>query len=138
MASPKPYPEPPAFTLTCPGADSPDERVHAIQRRGNLPLLIAGCVLAEIRHEDLLESWLTAATLPMSDLNAMTELAGRRLTEMLEEDLEPSDLTGLVTDAAVLFLLALRRHGLDDANQIPPCTVMWSGLEGRERVLLRA
>lgn len=131
-------PETPAFTLTCPGADSPDERVHAIQRRGNLPLMIAGCVLAEITHDDLVESWQEATSLSMRDLNSMAELAGRRLTEMLDEDIESGDLTELVTDAAVLFLLALRRHGVDDANRIPPCTVMWNGHEGRERVLMRA
>jgi hypothetical protein len=131
-------PDTPAFTLTLPGADSPDERVHAIQRRGNLPLMIAGCVLAEITHEDLIESWQTAMTLSMSDLNSMAELAGRRLAELLDENLESGDLTDLVTDAAVLFLLALRRHGVDDASRIPPCTVMWNGQEGRERVLMRA
>ncbi|MFN0194337.1 MAG: hypothetical protein ACKVP5_20595 [Aestuariivirga sp.] len=131
-------PETPAFTLTLPGTDSPDERVHAIQRRGNLPLMIAGCVLAEITRDDLIESWQEAVSLSMSELNNMTELAGRRLTELLDDNLESGDLTDLVTDAAVLFLLALRRHGVDDANRIPPCTVMWNGQEGRERVLMRA
>ncbi|NJM28802.1 MAG: hypothetical protein HC855_00485 [Rhizobiales bacterium] len=131
-------PETPAFTLTLPGTDSPDERVHAIQRRGNLPLMIAGCVLAEITHDDLMESWQEAVSLSMSELNNMAELAGRRLTELLDDNLESGDLTDLVTDAAVLFLLALRRHGVDDANRIPPCTVMWNGQEGRERVLMRA
>ena len=76
------------FTLTCPGNDSADERVHDIQLRGNLPLMIGSDVLAEISHADLLESWETAISLPLKDLNAMTTLAGKRLSEMLEENLD--------------------------------------------------
>src|SRR5258705_11208179 len=76
----------PVFTLTCPGNDCADERVHDIQLRGNLPLMIGSEVLAEISHADLIESWETAIALPLNDLNAMTGLAGRRLSEMLDEN----------------------------------------------------
>jgi hypothetical protein len=119
------------FTLTCPGNDSADERVHDIQLRGN-------DVLAEISHADLLESWETAVSLPLKDLNAMTALAGKRLSEMLEENLDSEDLTELVSDAAVLFLLAMRRFGISEANRIPPCTVKWNGQEATESVQMLA
>ena len=128
----------PVFTLTCPGSDSADERVHDIQLRGNLPLLIGGDVLAEIKHADLLESWETAIALPLEDINAMTALAGRRLGEMLEANLDAENLTDLVSDAAVLFLLAMRRFGVSDADRIPPCTVKWNGQEAGESVHMLA
>jgi hypothetical protein len=126
------------FTLTCPGNDSTDERVHDIQLRGNLPLMIGSDVLAEISHADLLESWETAVSLPLKDLNAMTALAGKRLSEMLEENLDSGDLTELVSDAAVLFLLAMRRFGVSEANRIPACTVKWNGQEATESVQMLA
>ena len=126
------------FTLTCPGNDSADERVHDIQLRGNLPLMIGSDVLAEISHADLLESWETAVSLPLKDLNAMTALAGKRLSEMLEENLDSGDLTELVSDAAVLFLLAMRRFGVSEANRIPACTVKWNGQEATESVQMLA
>jgi len=126
------------FTLTCPGSDSADERVHDIQLRGNLPLLIGSDVLAEISHADLLESWETAIALPLEDLNAMTTLAGQRLSEMLEDNLDAENLTDLVSDAAVLFLLAMRRFGIAEANRIPPCTVKWNGQEASESVQMLA
>ena len=126
------------FTLTCPGNDSADERVHDIQLRGNLPLMIGSDVLAEISHADLLESWETAISLPLKDLNAMTTLAGKRLSEMLEENLDSGDLTEIVSDAAVLFLLAMRRFGVSEANRIPACIVKWNGQEATESVQMLA
>ena len=128
----------PVFTLTCPSHDSADARVHDIQLRGNLPLMIGNDVLAEISHADLLESWETAVSLPLKDLNAMATLAGKRLSEMLEENLDSGDLTELVSDAAVLFLLAMRRFGVSEANRIPACTVKWNGQEATESVQMLA
>jgi hypothetical protein len=128
----------PVFTLTCPGNDCADERVHDIQLRGNLPLMIGSDVLAEISHADLLESWETAISLSLKDLNAMTTLAGKRLSEMLEENLDSGDLTELVSDAAVLFLLAKRRVGISEANRITACTVKWNGQEATESVQMLA
>ena len=126
------------FTLTCPGSDCADERVHDIQHRGNLPLLIGSDVLAEIKHADLIESWETAIALPLEDLNAMTALAGQRLSDMLEANLDAENLTDLVSDAAVLFLLAMRRFGVSEADRIPPCTVKWNGQEASESVHMLA
>lgn len=128
----------PVFILTCPSSDSTDERVHDIQLRGNLPLLIGSDVLAEIIHADLLESWETAISLPVKDLNAMTALAGRRLSDMLEANLDAEDLIELVSDAAVLFLLAMRRFGVSEADRIPACTVKWNGQEAAESVQMLA
>jgi len=128
----------PVFTLTCPGEDSPDARVQEIQMRGNLPLLIGNDVIAEITYDDLVESWETAAALPPEELNAMTSLAGQRLSEMLEDNLDSEDMTDLVTDAAVLFLLAMRRFGVTEAKRIPACSVKWNGQDASESVLMLA
>ncbi len=127
------------FTLTCPGEDSCDVRVVEILNRGNLPLLIGNNdVLAEISHADLIESWETAVNLPAGDLNAMTTLARQRLGDMLENNLDAEDLTDLVTDAAVLFLLAMRRLGVEEVNRIPACIVKWDGHDSEESVSMLA
>jgi hypothetical protein len=130
--------EPPVFTLTCPSGDTDDARIRAIFERGNLPLFVGDDVLAEISQSDLDESWVTALSLPAKDLNAMTRLAARRLSEVLEYNLDADDLTEIVSDAAVLFLLAMRRHGIADPKRIPPCVVKWNGQDSAESVLMLA
>lgn len=124
------------FTLTLPGPASADERLQEIRRRGNLPLLIGEEVIAEISHADLEESWQTALALSPKQLADMTRLAGSRLSDMMEVGLDSEDLTEIVSDAAVLFLLAMRRHGVTSASRIPPCTVKWSGQSASEQVLM--
>jgi hypothetical protein len=126
--------EMPIVTLTCPARDDSDERVRDIRDRGNLPLLIGSDVIAEIDYLDLLESWDTALAIPPAELNAMTHLAGQRLSDMLEHNLDIEDLTDLVADAAAFFLFAMRRHGIEKANRIPACTVKWSGQMAHEEV----
>jgi hypothetical protein len=128
--------EMPLVTLTCPARDTDDERLRDIRDRGNLPLLIGDAVIAEIDYLDLLESWDTALAISPADLNAMTRLAGQRLSDMLEDDANAEDLTDLVSDAAAFFLFAMRRHGIDKANRIPACTVKWSGQMAHEEVLM--
>jgi hypothetical protein len=122
------------FTLSCGGYRQPAKAGNA----GNLPLMIGNNVLAEIAHEDLLESWDAAVSLSASELITMTEVAGRRLAQIMEDGIDTGHLSEAVTDAAVLFLLAMRRHGISDPKRIPACTVMWHGQESRESVLLGA
>jgi hypothetical protein len=100
--------------------------------------MIGNNLLAEIAHKDLLEGWEAAVSLSACELITMTEIAGKRLAQMMEDGIDAGDVTEAVTDAAVLFLLAMRRHGISDPKRIPACTVMWHGQEGRERVLLGA
>lgn len=124
------------FTLTLPGPAADDQRLQEIRQRGNLPLLIGEDVIAEISHADLEESWQTALSLSPKQLAEMTKLAGSRLSDMMETGLESEDLAEVVSDAAVLFLLAMRRHGVTSARRIPPCTVKWSGQSASEQVLM--
>lgn len=131
-------PSSPAFTLTCPALASPDVRVAEIRARGNLPLLVDNQVLAEIPQDDLVESWETAIGLKPSDLAAMTKLAGARLAHSLKHDIDQADLTDIVSDAAVLFLLTMRRFGANGPAGIMPCTVLWDEAKASEFVLMRA
>jgi hypothetical protein len=131
-------PEAPAFTLTCPTRDSPDHDVRAIRARGNLPLMIDDRLLAEIAQSDLVESWETAVDLPAAVLADMSKLAGTRLASVLADNVDAADLTDVVSDAAVLFLLAMRRAGVKTPEEIGPCTLLWDQERRQELVLKRA
>ncbi|MGQ0483999.1 MAG: hypothetical protein ACT4SY_01395 [Hyphomicrobiales bacterium] len=126
------------FTLTCAGYRKSAATGAAGRAGGNLPLMIGHTVLAEIGHDDLLDSWAAAVSLTACELITMTEVAGRRLAGIMAEGIDTGHLSEAVSDAAVLFLLAMRRHGISDPKRIPACTVMWHGQEGRESVLLGA
>jgi hypothetical protein len=84
------------------------------------------------------ESWETTCALPARDLAAMCKLAGQRLVRALEETIEAADLTEVVTDAAVLFLLGIRRHGVRTPEDIPACSVSYDVGRGEEIVALSA
>lgn len=135
---PNATPEVPAFTLTCPSRDSPDLKVRAIRARGNLPLMIDNRLLAEIAQGDLVESWETAINLPAAALADMSQLAGARLASVLEDNIDAADLTDVVSDAAVLFLLAMRRAGVRTTDEIGPCTLLWDDQRRQETILKRA
>ena len=124
--------------MTCPAKDSPDREVKAIRARGNLPLMIDDRLLAEIARGDLAESWETAVHLPAAALADMSRLAGERLALVLEDNIGSADLTDVVTDAAVLFLLAMRRAGVKTPDEIGPCTLLWDEAKHQELILKRA
>ena len=131
----KPLPEGPAFTLTCPPSESPDRQVRDIRARGNLPLMIGGQMLAEIPRGDLYESWDAALSLSATDLAVMSRIAGMRLSAVFDDNIDCADLSEIVSDACVLFLLAMRRKGVRTPEEIAPCTLLWDEAEGRETVL---
>lgn len=128
----------PALTLTFPGPDSSDLQVAAIRERGNLPLMVGEHVLAEIDQDDLKEGWAAAKRLSAADIAAMCRLAGARLTKLLEDNISAENLTDIVTDAAALFLLLLRRNGVRTPKDIKPCTLVWNDEAGQEHLLMRA
>jgi hypothetical protein len=131
-------PEAPTFTLTCPAKDSPDLKVRAIRARGNLPLMIGDRLLAEIAQGDLVESWETAVSLSAASLADMSKLAGARLACVLEDNIDAADLADVVIDAAVLFLLAMRRAGVRTPDEIGPCVLLWDEERRQELILKRA
>jgi len=130
--------EVPAFTLTCPGYRGGRSHDGGASSRGNLSFMIGNDVVAEIDHADLIESWRAATVLSAAEAARMTEAAGHHLAEILDGGLATADLTEAVTDAAVVFLLAMKRYGISDPKRIPACTVMWHGHDGQGHVLLGA
>lgn len=124
------------YTLTVPASDCLDYRVKAIQARGNLPLFIAEAALAEISHADLLQNWQSTMALPNTALKRLTTNAGDRLGAILAVECSSDSIAEMVTDAAVLFLLAMRRHGVSRAERIAPCSVKWNGRQHCETVSL--
>jgi hypothetical protein len=125
-----------SVTVSCPGRTSDIPAIVDIRGRGNLPLLVGDQVLAEITHSDLLESWETACALPVLELAQMCKLAGERLINALDERIELADLPEVVTDAAVLFLLGVKRHGIRSPEDIPACSVSYHAARGEEVMAL--
>lgn len=132
--------EPHAVHVSCPARSCGDSAVQQIRERGNLPLVIGDQVLAELSQADLVESWSAAVELSPGELSAMCQIAGERLLSAFadSEDEAPRQLTELVTDAAVLFLLGVRRHGVTTPDAIPACTVSFDADAGEASVALSA
>lgn len=128
----------PAFTLVCPGYRSAKSHAGAARAEGNLTFTIGSQVVAEIDHGDLMESWAAAEELSADEAARMAGTAAAHLSELLDSGLPAADLTEAVTDAAVVFLLAMKRHGIHDPKRIPACTVMWHGEEAQEHVFFGA
>ena len=68
----------------------------------------------------------------------MSRAAGKRLARIVDENLSSANLTEIVTDAAVLFLLTLRSKGVRTPGDIQPCTVLWDDEAAQEYLLLHA
>ena len=128
----------PSFTLICPGYRGARSHSGAARTEGNLTFTIGSAVVAEIDAGDLAESWAAAEQLSPREAVRMTEVAAGHLSDILDSGLPSADLTDAVTDAAVVFLLAMRRSGILDPKRIPACTVMWNGYEGKEHVVFGA
>jgi len=125
-----------SVTVSCPGRTSDIPAIVNIRERGNLPLLVGDQLLAELTHSDLIESWETASALPILELARMCKLAGERLIKAMDEKIEFADLSEVVSDAAVLFLLGIKRHGIGSPENIPACSVSYDATRGEELMAL--
>lgn len=126
------------FTLVCPGYRASSSHAGASADEGRLAITIGAQLVAELEHADLLESWAATEELSAAERQEVSEAAASQLMELLEDGLDAADLAEAVTDAAVVFLLAMKRHGISDPKRIPACSVMWSGRDASERVLFSA
>ena len=115
----------PCFTLVCPGYRS---------AAGRLAFTVGAQLVAELDDADLAESWEATEALSAAEAAEMSEHAALNLIDLLEDGLPAADLSEAVTDAAVVFLLAMKRHGISDPKRIPACTVMWNLHAERARV----
>ena len=114
-----------SFTLVSPGY-----RPQA----GRLAFTIGAQLVAEMDDDDLAESWEATLSLSPAEATEMSENAALHLMELLEEGLPAADLADAVTDAAVVFLIAMKRQGISDPKRIPACAVMWHLHAERARV----
>jgi hypothetical protein len=130
--------EKPEVRVTCPHRADSRPALFDMRRRGSLPLLIGDHVLAELTQRDLIDGWEIACALSPLDLTRMCRKAGERLAGALEEASEPANLVEVATDAAVLFLLGIRRFGVWTPDEIPACTVSYDADKGEETVALSA
>ena len=106
-----------SFTLVSPGYRS---------QAGRLAFTIGAQLVAELDDDDLAESWAATLSLSAHEAAELSETAALHLMELLEEGLPAADLPEAVTDAAVVFLIAMKRQGIADPKRIPACTVMWN------------
>lgn len=114
-----------SFTLVSPGY-----RAQA----GRLAFTVGAGLVAELDEADLLESWEATAALSATEAAELSDSAALNLIERLEEGLPAADLPEAVTDAAVVFLIAMKRQGISDPKRIPACSVMWTLHADRARV----
>ncbi|MFO1132417.1 MAG: hypothetical protein U1E16_10480 [Hyphomicrobiales bacterium] len=113
-----------SFTLVSPGYRPQSRRLA----------FAIGTLVAEMDDDDLAQSWQAAEELSAREAAALSEAAALHLIELLEEGLPAADLSEAVADAAVVFLIALKRHGIGDPKRIPACAVMWNLHSDRARV----
>lgn len=106
-----------SFTLVSPGY-----RAAA----GRLAFTIGAQLVAELDDTDLAESWQTTMELSPAEAADLSETAALHLMELLDEGLPAADVAEAVADAAVVFLIAMRRQGISDPKRIPACAVMWT------------
>jgi len=113
-----------SFTLVSPGYRPQARRLA----------FAIGTLVAEMDDDDLAQSWQAAEELTAREASELSEAAALHLMELLEEGLPAADLSEAVADAAVVFLIALKRHGIGDPKRIPACAVMWNLHSDRARV----
>jgi len=113
-----------SFTLVSPGYRPQARRLA----------FAIGTLVAEMDDDDLAQSWQAAEELTAREAAELSEAAALHLMELLEEGLPAADLSDAVADAAVVFLIALKRHGIGDPKRIPACAVMWNLHSDRARV----
>jgi hypothetical protein len=112
-----------------PAAHGENSPYSGIVGRGNVPLLIENCLLAEVPRDQLNREW--AACDAISDVEAADycRRAAGRLSRAFDSEIASADLSDLVANAAVLFLLSLRKSGITSPSDIGPCEVSYDGSE---------
>jgi hypothetical protein len=125
----------PGFTLVCPGYRS-KRHAGASASVGRLAFAVDARLVAELDDGQLVESWAATQDLSPAEADEMSETAALHLIELLDEGLPTSGYDAAATDAALVFLLAMKRHGVADPRHIPACTVDWTLSRGLARVRL--
>ncbi len=124
----------PPVTVAYPSAQCDKSPYSSIVGRGNMPLLIEDCLLAEVPRDQLNREWEACKTISDGDAADYCRRAAGRLSRAFESEIASADLSDIVANAAVLFLLSLRRSGVASTDQIGPCEVFYDGTEAGGRV----
>ena len=118
-----------AVTVAYPSTQSEKSPYSSIVGRGNVPLLIEDCLLAEVPRDQLQREWAACKTIPDADVADYCRRAAGRLSRAFDSEIASADLSDIVANAAVLFLLSLRESGVASPEQIAPCQVCYDGSE---------
>ena len=129
---------PAAVTVSYPSAQCEKSPYSGIVRRGNVPLLIEDCLLAEVSRDQLQREWAACGTISDVDAADYCRRAAGRLSRAFDSEIASADLSDIVANAAVLFLLSLRKSGVASADEIGPCQVRYDGTEAGGRVSANA
>ena len=105
---------------------------------GGLKLRIGAHVEAELTHKELVQGWESACALSPLALTTQCRKAGERLAGALAQSDQPENLVEIAADAAVLFLLGIRRFNVWTPEEIPPCTVSYHPDRDEETLALSA
>lgn len=124
----------PPVTVSYPSAQCEKSPYSGIVGRGNMPLLIEDCLLAEVPRDQLNREWEACKTISDGDAADYCRRAAGRLSRAFESEIASADLSDIVANAAVLFLLSLRKNGIASPDQIGPCQVRYDGTEAGGRV----
>lgn len=128
----------PGFTLVSAGYRSTGSHAGASASAGRLAFAVGSRFVAELDDGQLSESWAATDGLSPAEAEEMSEIAALHLIELLGEGLPATGHDAAAIDAAVVFLLAMKRHGVADPRRIPACTVNWALNGGNARVRLTA
>lgn len=113
--------------VSIPAADDANGPYKDIVARGNVPLLIEDCLLAEVPRSQLEQEWREGCNLSDVDAANYCHRAATRLSRVFDSGIASADLPDVVANAAVLFVLTLRKAGVTSPGEISPCTVSYDG-----------
>ncbi len=113
--------------VSYPAAGTGGDPCQAIVERGNVPLLIGDSVLAELSRKRLDAEWDASGAISDAEAADYCRRAAARLSRAFDSGLGSADVSDMVANAAVLFVLTLRKAGIASSSDIAPCRVVHDG-----------
>jgi hypothetical protein len=113
-------------SLSCPPLDTTG-LAEEIRKRGNIPLRVDDSVMLELPMRDIRQSWASTEKLPAQKVAALSW----QLAHDITEDDAPENHS---TEAAALFLLALRHHHASLDRALAGCHIIWNENATTEKV----
>jgi hypothetical protein len=116
---------PTGFVLSCPVFAKAPSPIHAIRKRGNVPLVLQEDIVIELRNSELAESWKKAANLAHGKVDSLLATSANRICDALsdEDNCDMEDLGHAMTD---FFLLAIQKHGVKLSQAARSVSIAWN------------